>query len=381
MQRLSEAPIFLIMETRKTTAMFAKAKQPSARRPSMRDEDSLYAAVVARDKNMDGAFVYSVATTGVYCRPSCPSRHARRENMAFHASGAAAQAAGFRPCKRCKPDAPSLDVEHARLVANACRLIEEAEEPPTLDALAESVGLSSYHFHRVFKSITGVTPKAYAIAHRQKRVRDNLKRSTSVTEAIHEAGFNSSGRFYANADEVLGMTPTTFRAGGKDMQLRFAIGKSSLGAVLVAASSKGIAAILLGDDPEELVHDLEARFPKSELIGGDREFEEVVAKAIALIEAPGNGFDLPLDVRGTAFQHRVWQALREIPAGTTVSYAELAERIGLPKAVRAVAAACAANRLAVAIPCHRVVRNDGALSGYRWGVERKRKLLAREARS
>lgn len=381
MQGRDKAPIFLIMETRKTTTMLAKIKQPSARRSSMRDEDSLYAAVVARDKSMDGTFVYSVATTGVYCRPSCPSRHARRENMAFHASGAAAQAAGFRPCKRCKPDAPSLEVEHARLVANACRLIEEAEEPPTLDALAADVGLSPYHFHRVFKSITGVTPKAYAIAHRQKRVRDNLKRSTSVTEAIHEAGFNSSGRFYANADEVLGMTPTTFRAGGKDMQLRFAIGKSSLGAVLVAASSKGIAAILLGDDPEELIHDLEVRFPKSELIGGDREFEQVVARTIALIEAPGARFDLPLDVRGTAFQHRVWQALREIPAGTTVSYAELAERIGLPKAIRAVAAACAANRLAVAIPCHRVVRNDGALAGYRWGVERKRKLLVREARS
>jgi AraC family transcriptional regulator, regulatory protein of adaptative response / methylated-DNA-[protein]-cysteine methyltransferase len=375
------APIFQSMEARKNTSMARRITQPKTRQPSLRDTDRLYAAVAARDKSFDGAFVYSVATTGIYCRPSCPSRPARRENMAFHASCAAAEAAGFRPCKRCKPDAPSLDAEHARRVAEACRLIEDAEEPPALAALAGAVGLSPYHFHRVFKSITGVTPKAYASAHRQKRLRDTLIRSTSVTAAIHEAGFNSSGRFYANADEVLGMTPTTFRAGGKDMQLRFAIGKCSLGAILVAASAKGIAAILLGDDPEALMRDLETRFPSAALIGGDRDFEEIVAKAIALIEAPGTRLDLPLDVRGTAFQHRVWQALREIPAGTTVTYTELARRIGLPKAARAVAAACAANRIAVAIPCHRVVRNDGELAGYRWGVDRKRKLLVREQRS
>ena len=350
-------------------------------KPRSRSDDRRYAAVVARDKTFDGKFVFSVATTGIYCRPSCPARHAKRENMAFHASCADAEAAGFRACKRCKPNAPSLEAEHARKVAEACRLIEAAEEPPTLDALAGDVGLSPYHFHRIFKAVTGVTPKAYAVAHRQKRLRDNLKRSTSVTEAIHEAGFNSSGRFYATSDEVLGMTPTTFRTGGKDTQLRFAIGHSSLGAILVAASPKGIAAILLGDDPQALVRDLEERFPKAELIGGDRAFEDVVAKVIALIEAPGTAFDLPLDVRGTAFQHRVWQALREIPAGSTATYTEIAERIGLPKAVRAVAAACAANRIAVAIPCHRVVRTGGALSGYRWGVERKRKLIAREAQS
>ncbi|MFN3743331.1 MAG: bifunctional DNA-binding transcriptional regulator/O6-methylguanine-DNA methyltransferase Ada [Hyphomicrobiaceae bacterium] len=337
--------------------------------------------MAARDKSCDGLFVYSVATTGIYCRPSCPSRRARRENMAFHASCAAAEAAGFRPCKRCKPGAPSLEVEHARKVSEACRRIEEAEEPPALAELASTVGLSPYHFHRVFKAITGVTPKAYASAHRQKRLRDSLKRSASVTEAIHEAGFNSSGRFYADVGEVLGMTPTAFRAGGKDMHLRFAIGTCSLGAILVAASTKGIAAILLGDEPEALVHDLERRFPNAALVGGDRDFEEILAKAIVLIERPGARHDLPLDVRGTAFQHRVWQALRKIPAGTTVTYTELARRIGLPKAARAVAAACAANRIAVAIPCHRVVRNDGGLAGYRWGVERKRKLLAREAGS
>lgn len=349
-------------------------------RPVSRD-DRWYAAILARDKTFDGKFVFSVATTGIYCRPSCPARHAKRQNMAFHASGAAAEAAGFRACKRCKPDAPSLDAEYARKVADACRLIETAEEPPTLEALAERVGSSPYHFHRIFKAVTGVTPKAYAVAHRQKRLRDNLNRSTSVTEAIHEAGFNSSGRFYANSDEVLGMTPTTFRAGGSDTQLKFAVGTCSLGSILVAASTKGIAAILLGDDPQALVRDLEDRFPKAELIGGDPTFDDVVAKVISMIEAPGTSFDLPLDVRGTAFQHRVWQALRDIPAGTTASYAEIAERIGLPRAVRAVAAACAANRIAIAIPCHRVVRSDGGLSGYRWGVERKRKLIAKEAQS
>ena len=376
----AKGPMLRHMEVRKNIPM-ADRNAIAKACPSRLDEDRLYAAVAARDKSFDGTFVYSVATTGVYCRPSCPSRLARRENMAFHTSVAAAEAAGFRPCKRCKPEAISLETEHAQRVAKACRLIEEAEEPPTLEALAATVGLSPYHFHRIFKGITGVTPKAYAVAHRQKRVRDNLKRSPSVTEALHEAGFNSSGRFYAHTDEILGMTPTNFRAGGKDMQLRFAIGQCSLGAILVAASDKGIAAILLGDDPETLLRDLEGRFPNAELIGGDRKFEKVLAKAIALIEAPGTRFNLPLDVRGTAFQHRVWQALREIPAGKTVSYSELAERIGMPKAVRAVAAACAANRLAVAIPCHRVVRSDQGLSGYRWGVERKRELLAREAQS
>jgi AraC family transcriptional regulator of adaptative response/methylated-DNA-[protein]-cysteine methyltransferase len=350
-------------------------------KPKKSKDDRQYAAVLGRDKAFDGTFVYSVATTGVYCRPSCPSRHAKRENMAFYATPGEAEAAGFRPCKRCKPNAASLDAEHAQLIADACRLIETAEEVPTLDALAAQLGVSPFHFHRIFKAITGVTPKAYATAHRQKRVRESLKRSNTVTEAIHEAGFNSSGRFYANSEKVLGMTPTTFRTGGKDTTLRFAVGRSSLGEVLVAASDKGIAAILLGDDPQVLVRDLEDRFPKAELVGGDRDFENVVAKVIALIEAPGQDFDLPLDVRGTAFQHRVWQALREIPVGTTASYAEIAERIGMPKAVRAVAAACAANRLAVAIPCHRVVKNDGALSGYRWGVERKRELIAREAQS
>jgi len=337
-------------------------------------------AVRARDRASDGAFYYSVATTGVYCRPSCPARRPNRGNVAFHASCKDAERAGFRPCKRCKPNEPSLQDRYAVMVAEACRLIETAEEPPKLDELARAAGLSTYHFHRVFKAVAGVTPKAYAVAHRQKKVRANLTGSKSVTEAIHAAGFNSSGRFYASSAKVLGMTPTDFRSGGPNADMRFAVGECSLGSILVAASDKGIAAILIGDDPEALVHDLEDRFPKANLIGGDRGFENVMAKVVGLVESPATGLDLPLDVRGTAFQHRVWQALREIPAGTTATYGEIADRIGMPKAVRAVASACAANKIAVAIPCHRVVRNDGSLSGYRWGVERKRTLIEREAK-
>jgi AraC family transcriptional regulator of adaptative response/methylated-DNA-[protein]-cysteine methyltransferase len=341
-------------------------------------DDECWAAVVARDRAFDGRFYYSVATTGVYCRPSCAARRAKRANVRFHHTRAEAEAAGFRPCKRCKPDQPALDKQQAAKVAEACRRIETAEEPPKLGELAAAAGLSPYHFHRIFTAIVGVTPKAYAVAHRQQRVRDNLKRSTTVTEAIHEAGFNSSGRFYATSAQVLGMALADFRAGGRNAEMRFAIGASSLGCVLVAASDKGVSAILLGDDPALLRRDLQERFPRARLIGGDRDFERLVAKVIAFVEAPGTGLDLPLDIRGTAFQHRVWQALCEIPLGSTASYADIARRIGKPKAVRAVAQACAANTLAVAIPCHRVIRSDGGLSGYRGGVERKRILLGRE---
>jgi AraC family transcriptional regulator of adaptative response/methylated-DNA-[protein]-cysteine methyltransferase len=292
----------------------------------------------------------------------------------------AAVGAGFRPCKRCRPEGPALSEERAAVVAAACRMIEAAEAPPSLDTLAEAAGMSRFHFHRIFKAATGVTPKAYAAARRAGRVRDELTRSDTVTEAIYGAGFNSSGRFYAVSSEALGMTPSRFRAGGVDASIRFAVGACSLGAILVAATREGVCAILLGDDPDLLLRDLQDRFPRAELIGGDAGFEESIAKVIAFVEAPALGLDLPLDVRGTAFQRRVWQALREIPAGKTASYTEVAARIGSPKAVRAVAKACASNAIAVAIPCHRVVRNDGALSGYRWGVERKRALLDREAK-
>jgi AraC family transcriptional regulator, regulatory protein of adaptative response / methylated-DNA-[protein]-cysteine methyltransferase len=342
-------------------------------------EEARWDAVKRRDRAADGAFYYAVATTGVYCRPSCASRQARRENMSFYATTAAAERAGFRPCKRCRPNGPTLVERQAAAVAKACRLIEEAEELPSLDALAKEAGMSRFHFHRVFKAATGVTPKAYADAHRAQRVRDELATSGTVTEAIYGAGFNSSGRFYAASTDLLGMTPTAFRAGGPGAEIRFAVGQCSLGSILVAATAKGVCAIMFGDDPDVLARELQDRFPKARLIGGDAAFEQLVAKVVGFVEAPGVGLDLPLDIRGTAFQQRVWQALREIPAGSTASYAEIAGRIGRPKAVRAVAQACASNALAVAIPCHRVVRTDGALSGYRWGVERKRALLDREA--
>lgn len=343
--------------------------------------DAMWAAVVARDASFAGQFYIAVKTTGVYCRPGCPARLPKRANVRFFDTRDEAERAGFRPCKRCKPNQPSLDQAHAAKVAQACRLIEAADEAPKLDALAEIVGLSPYHFHRIFKQTVGVTPKAYAVAHRNKRVRAELPTSDTVTAAIYDAGFNSNGRFYANASEVLGMAPTDFREGGAGQDIRFAIAECWLGLVLIAASEKGVCAILFGDDPEELRCDLQDQFPRARLIGSDKSFEELTAKVIAFVEAPGQGLDLPLDIRGTAFQHRVWDALRRIPVGSTASYAEIAEKIGAPKAVRAVARACATNRIAVAIPCHRVVRSDGGLSGYRGGVERKRALLAKEAKT
>ncbi|MGK9171491.1 bifunctional DNA-binding transcriptional regulator/O6-methylguanine-DNA methyltransferase Ada [Inquilinus limosus] len=347
--------------------------------PAFANDDARWAAVQRRDRAADGAFVYAVRTTGVYCRPSCASRHARRENVSFHLDAAAAERAGFRPCRRCKPNEASLAERQTALVVAACRTIETAEEMPSLDELAEAAGLSRFHFHRLFKSVTGVTPKAYADAHRADRMRDELAQTATVTEAIYGAGFNSNGRFYAAAPERLGMTPTAFREGGAGAEIRFAIGECHLGAILVAATDKGIVAIQFGDDPQALLERLQDRFPKARLVGGDAEFEQLVARVVGFVEAPSAGLDLPLDIRGTAFQQKVWQALRGIPPGTTVSYAEIARRIGRPKAVRAVAQACAANDLAVAIPCHRVVRADGDLSGYRWGVSRKQALLEREA--
>jgi AraC family transcriptional regulator of adaptative response/methylated-DNA-[protein]-cysteine methyltransferase len=344
-------------------------------------DDPRWPAVVARDATADGRFFYSVQTTGVYCRPSCAARTPRPENVAFHPTTAAAERAGFRACKRCRPTEPTLAERRAVQVAELCRLIEGADEAPTLEALARHAGWSVFHLHRMFKAVTGVTPRAYAAAHRAQRVRTELVRRSTVTEAIHGAGYGSSGRFYEEADEILGMTPTKYRAGGEGMEIRFAIGECSLGSILVAATPRGVCAILLGDDPEALAHDLERRFPRAQIIGADAGFEALVAKAVGLVERPRTGIELPLDLRGTAFQRRVWQALREIPAGTTTSYAELARKLGNARATRAVAQACAANPVAVAIPCHRVVRTDGDPSGYRWGVERKRTLLAREARS
>ncbi|MGI8978708.1 MAG: bifunctional DNA-binding transcriptional regulator/O6-methylguanine-DNA methyltransferase Ada [Pirellulaceae bacterium] len=341
-------------------------------------DEERWQAVLSRDAAADGAFLYSVRTTGVYCRPNCAARTALRKNVRFHVTCQEAERAGFRPCKRCRPMGANLAQRHAGAVAQACRLIEDSAEVPSLDELAQSVGLSRYHLHRLFKAQTGVTPKAYAAAQLARRVRNKLATSSTVTAAFHDAGFRSSSRLYENSTRVLGMTPKTFRSGGAGTAIRFAIGECWLGSILVAASDQGVCAILLGDDPEELARDLQERFSKAELIGGDKAFERLIAKVVGFIDAPQIGLHLPLDIRGTAFQQRVWQALREIPAGTTASYTEVAHRIGRPKAVRAVARACAANPLAVAIPCHRVVRTSGELSGYRWGVERKDKLLRRE---
>jgi AraC family transcriptional regulator of adaptative response/methylated-DNA-[protein]-cysteine methyltransferase len=353
------------------------AERPSTQRFLTGEER--WRAIVDRNRAADGAFFFSVRTTGVYCRPSCGARLPRRENVAFHATPADAEAAGFRACLRCKPNLDRSDDAQAKAVARACRAIEEAEEPLSLEALAKLVGQSPSHFHRVFKAATGVTPKAYADAHRGKRVRDELKRAGTVTEAIYSAGFNSNGRFYAASDDLLGMTPKNFRDGGVGATIRFAVGECSLGAILVAATDKGVCAITLGDDPQDLVRAFQDDFPNAQLVGGDKDFERIVAAAVGLVEGSPREFQLPLDVRGTAFQQRVWQALRDIPAGTTASYRDIATRIGSPASVRAVAGACASNRIAVAIPCHRVVRTDGSLSGYRWGVERKRALLQREA--
>jgi AraC family transcriptional regulator of adaptative response/methylated-DNA-[protein]-cysteine methyltransferase len=340
--------------------------------------DPRWSAVVARDRSQDGKFYYSVKTTGVYCRPSCASRRANPGNVNFYATAAEAEAAGYRPCKRCRPSARSLQAEHAITVARACRAIEAAEEIPKLSRLAREARMSPYHFHRLFKATTGLTPRDYANAHRAGKVRGSLARGSSVTEAIFEAGFNSNSRFYEQADAILGMKPAAFRERGCNEEIRFAVGQSSLGAILVAVGAKGVCAIMMGEDPNALLQELQDRFSNAKLVGADAEFESLVARVVGMIETPKVGAHLPLDVRGTAFQRRVWKALSTIPAGSTVSYAKVAKQIGAPKAVRAVAQACGANPLAVAIPCHRVVRTDGGLSGYRWGVERKRALLMRE---
>lgn len=347
-------------------------------------DEQRWAAVQARDAAADGHFVYGVRTTGVYCRPSASTRRPRRENVEFFETERAARAAGYRPSQRASGDRTTVLAQHATAVAKACRLIERAQTPPGLEELAEAAGLSPFHFHRVFKAETGLTPKAYAAAFRANRLREELghkdkRQAAKVTDAIYGAGFNSNGRFYAAADGLLGMRASDYRAGAPNLQVRFAVGQCSLGAILVAQSERGICAILLGDDPQALLEDLQDQFPKAVLIGGDAGFEQLVAQVVGFVEAPSLGLNLPLDVQGTVFQERVWQALREIPPGATVSYAQVAERIGQPKAVRAVAQACGANHLAVAIPCHRVVRRSGELSGYRWGVERKRELLRREA--
>jgi AraC family transcriptional regulator of adaptative response/methylated-DNA-[protein]-cysteine methyltransferase len=359
----------------RTPAMNETAPSPKA----YATEDARWRAVVTRDAGADGHFVYGVRTTGIYHRPGASMRRPRRENVAFFDSAAAAEAAGYRASRRARSDRGST-AARATLIAQSCRLIEAAEAAPSLDQLAAHAGMSPFHFHRVFKAETGLTPKAYASAHRARRLREELNApDASVTDAIYGAGFHSSSRFYETSDRLLGMRASDYRAGGAGAEIRFAVGECSLGAILVAQSQRGICAILLGADPEALLRELQDQFPRAHFIGGEAGFERLVAEVVGFVETPSIGLDLPLDVRGTAFQERVWQALREIPPGVTAIYADIAARIGSPRAVRAVAQACGANRIAVAIPCHRVVRRDGDISGYRWGVERKRELLRREA--
>ncbi len=338
--------------------------------------DHRYTAIAARDAQSDGIFFYAVKTTGVYCRPSCGARLPRPENVILFSSTSEAETAGFRACKRCKPDRPPAN---AAIVAAACRAIETAEETPSLATLAAKASLSPFHFHRMFKAATGVTPKAYATAHRATRMQSALRNGGSVTEAIYESGYNSSGRFYAGSKSRLGMSPKTFRAGGAGEIIVSATAPCSLGFVHVAATVKGICAISLGPDAQALETEFLQRFPNADVQNGDPNFAATVAAVAAFVDTPARGLALPLDIRGTAFQQRVWAELTKIPPGQTTSYTQIATRIGAPNAIRAVASACAANTLAVAIPCHRVIRTTGALAGYRWGLERKQALLAKEA--
>ncbi|WP_282609777.1 bifunctional DNA-binding transcriptional regulator/O6-methylguanine-DNA methyltransferase Ada [Pelagibius sp. Alg239-R121] len=343
-------------------------------------EEARWTAVLRRDEAAEGRFWFSVATTGVYCRPSCAARQPRRENVAFYDYREAAEKAGFRPCKRCRPELPPRAERHRNLVAVACTALSTSEVPPSLSELAADAGLSPHHFHRLFKATVGITPKQYAAAHRAGRMKQALDSGTSITEAIYDAGYGGNSRFYEQADARLGMTASSFKKGGRGMSIRYGTAQSCLGPVLVAATERGICAILFGEDRGTLKYDLHARFPEAsfELAETESDFQIWIEGTLAFLKAPQAQFELPLDIAGTAFQEQVWQALRSIPPGKTASYAEVADAIGKPKSVRAVARACGANPVAVAIPCHRVVRSDGGLGGYRWGVDRKENLLTRE---
>lgn len=346
-----------------------------------RSDAQRWSAVEKRDPRADGQFFYGVVTTGIFCRPTCPSRRAHRANVRFFDSCAEAEQAGFRACLRCDPKGTSQSTREAESIARVCRLIASAEEIPDLDTLAASAGLSRFHFHRLFKKILGVTPRQYAVAHRAGRIRSGLQKNSSVTAAIYDAGFGSSSRFYENSTQTLGMTPTAFRSGGENQSIRYSIAPSPLGQLLVAGTEKGICSVILGDNTENVEEELRTFFPNATITKADDDFRDAIKTLIRHLDDPAQPAELPLDIRGTAFQQKVWQALREIPTGETASYSEIARRIGNPAAVRAVARACATNRIAIVVPCHRVIGLKGALTGYRWGVARKSQLLQKEAAS
>jgi len=334
------------------------------------DPQSAWAAVIQRDRTQDAAFVFAVTTTGIYCRPSCPARRPNRENVQFFGSGAEARKAHFRPCLRCRPDEASREAE---ALTKAIALIQASEFPQTLADLAAACAYSPAHFQRFFTRALGVSPAAYARALRMERARANL-RQTDITDAIYASGYNSASGFYGKAKERLGMTPSAWAKGGAGAKIRWAQVTTSLGPMLVAASDQGICRLAFGVGQEDLAQ----HFPHATLTEGDEDFAQLLAQAVAAVENPAAPHDLPLDVRGTAFQEAIWQALRQIPKGETRSYAQLAAAIGRPKATRAAGSANGANRVAVLIPCHRVIRADGALGGYAWGEGIKRELLNRE---
>ena len=336
-------------------------------------------AVSTRDVAADGRFVYAVITTGIYCRPTCPARRPKSAHLRFFATAAAAEAAGFRPCRRCRPEL--VERAPARLVAAACRRLEEAEETPSLAVLARRAGVSPRYLRRLFLELLGTTPKRYGMALRRSRLQRLLEGGEKVTAAMYGAGFGGSATLYAQGKALLGMAPSAYRRGGEEQRIRYALRRTKLGWLLLAATDQGVCALEFGDDPGALEAGLRRRFAGAERVEEDPGLRDWLARVAAFLGDPAAGLDLPLDIRGTAFQERVWRALRAIPPGETVDYGELAKRIGAPRAPRAVGAACGANPTALVIPCHRVRRRDGGLGGWRWGVERKRRLLEAEARA
>jgi AraC family transcriptional regulator of adaptative response/methylated-DNA-[protein]-cysteine methyltransferase len=344
----------------------------------MLNAEECWSAVTGRDALADGRFVYAVRTSGIYCRPSCPSRLPLRKNVSFYETDSAAEAAGFRACKRCRPAEGSLADRHVAAIGRACALIREREALPNLSELADAAGISRYHFHRVFKQITGATPREWGEAHRLGRFAERLDAGEQIAQSVYAAGFGASSRAYAAAPNGLGMTPGARRRGGKGETIRYTIVPTALGHAIVAATERGICMTALDDDPARLEAELRRRFPAAALAPADAALAGWAEQIVRFITRPGAHPDLPLDIGGTAFQAMVWRALQKIPPGRTTSYSEIAAALGRPQAVRAVARAIASNNHAVLVPCHRVIRSDGALSGYRWGVERKRALLARE---